>query len=457
MAISMNRHLTTSVLPAASRVVVSVSTPPSLAARTPVCAYARRMSRHQDPASGPFRVELDAVRGASALAVRAVQGITDLVEEMHGAIAGLSPPIAANPAQPKTTRGIARWVYRSVRGVTGVVGWGMNRSLDVAQLPLVSEALAPALGRIAVRLKLTSAEPYREPVRAALNGVLGDILADTANPLAIDMRFRQRGRALEASRSNGKLLIMVHGLCMNDLQWLRDGHDHGAMLAERLGWETIYLHYNSGRRVTENGADFADLLEHTLGNWPVPITQLAIVGHSMGGLIARSACHHALLAQQRWIQHLGKLVTLATPHAGAPLERAGRRVDLMLGASPYTAPFARLGAVRSAGIQSLRHGHVTASGESPLWPGHVKLYALACTRQKATEQHTARSLAQPLKRLVGDGLVPVKSALGQTDKPALGLPLNLPASRRAVVHQTDHFELLGSQEVAKYLLRWLRG
>lgn len=415
------------------------------------------MSPHQRPASEPFRVELDAVRGAGALAIRAVVGITDLVEEMHGAIAGLSPPIAGRSVPPKTTRGIARWAYRSVRGVTGLVGWGMNRSLDVAQLPVVSRALAPALGRIAAQLKLKSAEPYREPVRAALNGVLGDLLAATANPLAIDMRFRQHGLPLEASRSSGKLLIMVHGLCMNDLQWLRDGHDHGAMLAERLGWETIHLHYNSGRPIADNGADFADLLEHTLGRWPVPIAQLAIVGHSMGGLVARSACHHAVLARQRWIRHLGKLVTLGTPHAGAPLERAGRGVDLMLRASPYTAPFARLGSVRSAGIQSLRHGHVTERGESPLLPDHVKLYALACTRQKATEQHTARNFTQPLKRLFGDGLVPVKSALGQTDKPALGLPFKLPASRRAVVHQTDHFELLGSQEVAKHLLRWLRG
>ena len=186
-------------------------------------------------------------------------------------------------------------------------------------------------------------------------------------------------------------------------------------------------------------------------------TALAIVGHSMGGLISRSACHHALLTRQRWIRHLGKLVTLGTPHAGAPLERAGRRVDRMLGASPYTAPFARLGSVRSAGIQSLRHGHVTGSDESPRWPSHVKLYTLACTRQKATEPHTARNLAQPLQRMIGDGLVPVKSALGQADNPALGLPFKLPASRRAVVYQTDHFELLGSQEVAKHLLRWLRG
>jgi hypothetical protein len=176
----------------------------------------------------------------------------------------------------------------------------------------------------------------------------------------------------------------------------------------------------------------------------------------MGGLISRSACHHAVLKRHRWVGHLSKLVTLATPHAGAPLERAGRRVDVMLGISPYTAPFARLGLVRSAGIQSLRNGVVTEGGEPPLWPSHVKLHTLACTKQTAAAPHAAPNLTQPLKRLLGDGLVPVKSALGQTDTPALGLPFELPASRRAVVYRTDHFQLLSSPQVGKHLLRWLR-
>lgn len=400
--------------------------------------------------------DLNTVRGTSALAIQAVKSITDLVEEMHGAISGLALPLKSKETKPHKTRGITGLVYRSVRGVTGFVGWGVNRGLDVAQLPVVSKALAPAAKQLAAKLKLKSAEPYRETVRAAANGVLGDTLAATKNPLAIQMQFRQKGMALQASKSNGKLLILVHGLCMNDLQWQRDGHDHGAMLAKDLGYEPIYLHYNTGRKIHENGADFSQLLEATLQQWPVPITELVIVGHSMGGLVTRSACHHALNADHVWVKKLNKLITLGTPHAGAPLERAGRGVDYILGFSPYTVPFARLGLVRSAGIQNLRDGAVTQAGELPAWPKHVKLYALACTKQKAPAPDQKADLAGPLKRLLGDGLVTVKSALAQEDKPSLSLPLKLPTTRQALVYETDHFELLGSQQVGKHLLRWLK-
>lgn len=404
--------------------------------------------------------ELDTVRGTSALAISAVQGITDLVEEMHCAISGLALSVKSKEAKPKKTRAITGLVYKSVRGITSAVGWGIDRSLDVAQLPVVSKALAPAARQLASKLKLKSAEPYRETVRAAANGVLGDTLATHKNPLAIQMQFRQKGEPLQSSdKHNGKLLILVHGLCMNDLQWLHGGeggHDHGAMLAEQYGFEPIYLHYNTGRHINQNGADFAALLERTLMNWPVPINELVIIGHSMGGLLTRSACHHGLQAKHRWIKHFSKLITLGTPHLGSPLERAGRGVDFVLGISPYSAPLAKLGLVRSAGIQDLHDGSIAPAGEQAAWPKHVKLYAVAATKQKAKAENTGVDLTQPLKRLLGDGLVPVKSALAQEAHMKLGLSRPLPAARQAVVYATDHFELLSSQAVAQHLLRWLK-
>ena len=407
--------------------------------------------------SRPSHQNIQSVRGTSSLAIQAVQGITDIVEGMHGAIVNLAPALSRKPANPSKTHGITRLVYGSVRGITALVGWGIDRSLDVAQLPVVNKALAPALKQLGAKLQLKSAEPYRETVLAAVNGVLGDTLAATSNPLAIQMQLRQRGQALVPSQSNGKLLILVHGLCMNDLQWMHQGkdggHDHGAMLAEQLGYEAIYLHYNTGRHIHENGKDFAALLESTLKNWPVPITELVIIGHSMGGLVTRSACHHALQGKQAWVKHLSKLVTLGTPHAGSPLERAGRGVDFLLGISPYSAPLARLGLVRSAGIQDLHDGSVTPKLEQALWPKHTKLYTLAATKQKNVN---AQDLLQPIKRLLGDGLVPVKSALAHDAHAKLGLSKSLPASRQAVVEATDHFELLSSPIVAQHLLRWLQ-
>ncbi len=416
----------------------------------------RKSPSSQSSPAPRLKQNIETLRGSSALAIEAVKGITDLVEEMHVAIVNLALPLSGKEAKPRKARGITGLVYRSVRGITSAVGWSIDHGLRAAQLPVISKALAPAARQLASKLRLKSAEPYRETVRAAANGVLGDTLAATKNPLAIQMQFRQRGLSMETLPKKGKLLILVHGLCMNDLQWLRDGHDHGAMLADKLEYEAIYLHYNTGRHIAENGADFARLLEQTQEKWPVPITELVIMGHSMGGLITRSACHHALQANQVWVKRLNKLICLGSPHAGSPLERAGRGVDYLLGISPYTAPFTRLGLVRSAGIQDLRDGAVTPSGQLPLWPQHVKLYTLACTKQKVPAPAHKKDLTEPAKRLLGDGLVPVKSALAQEDKPALGLPLKIPASRQAVVYETDHFQLLGSQEVAMHLLRWLK-
>src|SRR5439155_25889866 len=139
-------------------------------------------------------------------------------------------------------------------------------------------------------------------VIAALNGVLGDHLAAQETPLAIETHWRCGGQALPLSRvalaaalpqASDKHVVLVHGLCMNDLQWQREGHDHGAALARDLGYTPLYLHYNSGLHISENGRQFAQLLETLIAHWPSPVEELVIVGHSMCGLVARSAWHYA--------------------------------------------------------------------------------------------------------------------------------------------------------------------
>jgi len=76
---------------------------------------------------------------------------------------------------------------------------------------------------------------------------------------------------------------MVHGLCLNDRHWRRDEHDHGAALADDLGLTPLYLRYNTGLHIGDNGRDFAKMLETLLRNWPRPVEELVILGHSMGG------------------------------------------------------------------------------------------------------------------------------------------------------------------------------
>jgi hypothetical protein len=380
-------------------------------------------------------------RGGVRLAIDGVRGVTGIVEAMHQRIAGGAPPLGRVPDKP--TRGITGFVYRSIHGTTALVGTALDAALAGAQAVVL---------RTAQDAPDEQAQPVRDAVVAALNGVVGDHLARTGNPLAIDMQLRFRPP--DNAPASPHLLVLVHGLCMNDAQWLRDGHDHGASLARAFGYSPVYAHYNTGRHISENGDDLARKLEELMRDWPVPVESMTIIGHSMGGLVARSAVHQATQAGMQWPRHLKRLVFLGTPHHGAPLERGGNWLHRVLGLSPYIAPFARLSGLRSAGITDLRHGNLTdadwqgdrfASRDLrtalPL-PAGVACFAIAGTLGRDKADH-------PL----GDGLVPLESALGHHVKPTR--ELHIPASRQFVARGVNHLGLLSSDAVYRRLKRWL--
>jgi pimeloyl-ACP methyl ester carboxylesterase len=332
-------------------------------------------------------------------------------------------------------------VYRAVRGTARLVGDGAE-----AICTLLPDGDA-------------SLSPRREAFLAALNGVFGDHLAATGNPLAIPMARHVGGRGHEPSTApTGRILVLVHGLAMNDLQWARHGHDHGQALARDAGYTPVYLHYNSGLHVSQNGRAFSELLDNLIADWPVPVQELVIIGHSMGGLVARSACH---VGEGRpWRRPLTALVCLGTPHHGAPLERGGRLVDGLLGVSAFAAPLARLGQARSAGITDLRFGnvqdadwqrHATRHAQTrddrvptPL-PRGVKCYLVAAVKARnASSLHAAT---------IGDGLVPLRSALGEHEDRRLAL--RVPLARRKVIASANHWDLLSSAKVYAQLKSWL--
>jgi pimeloyl-ACP methyl ester carboxylesterase len=383
------------------------------------------------------------------LAIDAVLGLTDLVETEHHNISR-APGIFGRPAQGGT-RGITGVVYQSIRSVTKLVG----SSLNVGLAPLL------LLDRDA------HSTPEREAALAVLNGILGEHLVATANPLAITMRLRREGLPLQIHRDalsaaipkvGSKLLILVHGLCCNDLQWFRQGHDRWQVLSRDLGYTTAYLHYNSGRHVSHNGRDFAALLESLVQQWPVTIKELVIVGHSMGGLVARSAYHYGRSANHRWAHYLRKLIFVGTPHHGTPLERWGNLINVGLDLSPYTTAFARLGKIRSAGITDLRYGNLLdedwngsdrfahrRDSRLPLpLPSEVNCYALAALKSdRSTTVTDAR----------GDGVVPVSSALGRHEDPARALAFR--PNHQAVVTGINHFDLLRDAAVHQQIRSWL--
>jgi len=390
------------------------------------------------------------LRGLARLGFDATLGVTDLIEQLHRTIGDLAPPLG----RPRSTRtgGITGAVYGSIRGTTRLLASGADASLRRLAPPADDAPLSPK----------------REAALAVLNGVWGDHLEASGNALAIPMGLRLNGRHIELTASGlkaalpettGRIAILLHGLCMNDLQWQRQGHHHGATLGRELGYTVLALHYNSGLHISVNGERFATLLEQLTAHWPRPVEELVLVGHSMGGLIARSACHAAKEMRLGWRARLTRLVCMGTPHHGAVLERGGHLVDKILGLSPYAAPFARLGKARSAGITDLRYGNVQKGDwagrhphdqkhddrtPTPL-PAGVQVHLLAATT--AAEPRGLRH------SVIGDGLVTLASAWGEHRDKALALAV--PASHKRLITGASHWDLLSHPEAADALQRWL--
>jgi len=383
------------------------------------------------------------LRALVRLVAQATTGVTNLVEHVH-----LGQPL---PAAPDRTGGIAPLTYRTIRGVTRLVG----DSLDVVLAPL------DLLGE-------RRPTPERQAILAALNGALGDQLTESCSTLAVTMAFRRDGETLPEDRAalaraipaaSGKVILLIHGLLMSDSQWAFDGDDFGAALARDLGYTPVYLLYNSGRHISTNGRELAERLEALLAAWPCPVEEVSILGYSMGGLVARSAAHYAAAADHDWLRRLRHLVFLGTPHHGAPLERGGAWVNIALEAVPYAAPFGRIGRGRSAGITDLRHGNLLDED----WQGRDRFRDTIDRRQivplpPGVACYTMAGSLRPgpdvlSDRLLGDGLVPLNSALGLHRDPAR--TLDLPDERRWIGYGLGHLDLLRQPVVYDRLRAWL--
>ncbi len=337
-------------------------------------------------------------------------------------------------------RGIAGFVYRTVRNSALLTGATLDGSLaGVERLLAQSSSVAEAADDGATRLALL----------AALNGVVGDHLERTNNPLALPMQLRPRGR------TGDRLLLLVHGLCMNDLQWRREGHDHGAMLEAHSKWSPVYVRYNTGRHVSTNGQELAHQIEQAVQNWPVAIESIAIVGHSMGGLVARSAVHCAQTSGMSWRSRLRHLVHLGTPHHGALLERGGNWLQAVLEVSPYAASLARLAAMRSDGITDLRFGNVLDADWHAARDGHRDTRTVVPLPAGVRSYAVAGRLSSKIPgSAVGDGLVTVASALGRHRRPSRDL--RFPAAQVLEVPGAGHLDLLNDPRVTRQLRVWLR-
>ncbi len=307
---------------------------------------------------------------------------------------------------------------------------------------------------------------------AILNGAIGDYLARTGNGLATELCFVARigesPLALERQSlvnacpgATPRVALFVHGLMCTESVWeMKDGTDYGTRLARDLGYTPIYVRYNSGRAIADNGASLSRSLDALIAEYPGPLEEIMPVGHSMGGLVVRSACHVARLAKSHWLSRVRRAIYVGTPHLGAPLERVGRTVAKVLRAidDPYTRLVAEIGDLRSEGVKDLGDADLRHEDR-----GAARGLGLRDPRHPVPLlpeiQHflVAGSLsADPwIAALFGDAIVPVRSATaGQVDSLRRGA---IPPSHVKLLAGLSHVMMARDSEVYAAIRDWCQG
>lgn len=394
--------------------------------------------------------------GAAQVAITGLTQVTTAVQDIHRAIAaipfGLLKPLPGVRATAFTHDTIADGVYETVRTVMQGVGEGARLAIKSMPPEWLPDREAPP--------------PWSSDAISALNGAFGDHLAAQDHPLTLGMAFAAKGRAVSLDavdmataypQATGKVAIFVHGLCCNESVWDmyradHDGQNYAERLAREAGFTPMFVRYNSGLAMADNGAALAQLLDGLMEVYPRRIQQLVIIGHSMGGLVARSALAQAMADDLTWLRRTTHLFCLGSPHLGAPLEAWAWQAARLLDAVPFTVPFAGWLKARSIGVKQLRHGHIrfedcvdedldgvfgTPAGPCPR-PDHVRLGFIGTV--------LGADAYSPVSRFLGDGLVRLSSAqatsLGDVDWAAFS--------------GRHHIRLVNDRDIYNQLLAWLQ-
>ncbi|MBC7303300.1 MAG: alpha/beta fold hydrolase [Nocardia sp.] len=381
-------------------------------------------------------------------------GAVDGIAAMHRAISdrvfaavrlGVGPAALPVKAVHDT---ITEGVYAAVGGTGYVIG-------EVASAVRVPGVTAP------------SRTVWGAGVLAAVQGLIGDTLADQTPILSSPMTFRVDGMPVPPEElaahfpvPTTRLVVLLHGLVETEHSW-RLGHrpTYGERLEADLGYSPVFVRFNTGLHISENAAQLSDLLTRLVDSWPMPVHEICLIGHSMGGLVLRSACHQAEQTGQAWVRSVRQMVCLGSPHHGAPLEQLAHYASAVLDLLPETRPLSTLLRRRSAGIRDLRQGSLVdedwrdldvntlrarAVKEVPLLPG-VDHYFVTTT--------ITHSPTHPLGVIIGDGMVLSGSGSGR----GRTRRLNFDGVNGLHVPAANHFSLLNHDAVYDALHSWLSG
>lgn len=389
-------------------------------------------------------------RAAYAPALNAgLQATTSRIQEMHQAIAGKTfDGLLTIPGLSVPTR-IVQGVHDAIaQGVYAAVRQGGNAALILA---------AGAEQQISGRARVPG--PREQALRSALNGATGDSLAAAGNALAVQMELHAGGAALALTRASlaglrPRVCVFIHGLACDEQSWnLRASAwnesawahllpadrplQYGALLEHELGVSAIFLRYNTGLAIDTNAQQLAALLERAAQAAP-QVREWLLIGHSMGGLVARRAHDIAASARLAWARRAPMIVCLGSPHHGAPLAKLGALATAVLNSSEVTRPLARIAGARSQGVKDLQRGLTHQA--PPLAPPALRLlFAIL-----GEESGPGRSAF--IGRMFGDGLVMPGSA---ADDGAVG------DVQRVALAGLGHMDLLNHPRVYSVLRRWL--
>ncbi|HWD76289.1 MAG TPA: hypothetical protein VG371_14200 [Solirubrobacteraceae bacterium] len=398
------------------------------------------------------------IRALGELAGEAAAGIAGQVRDVHAGVAqrvfgSLRVLGAATEPVRLIHDGVSTGAYAAACTLTGAVVRGGAAAFSLTRTddnPSISDSVP---GRMAV---------------GAINGMWGDRLNGRRSVLETPMAIRCGGCVVPLTPDSlarafpdatRKIAVFAHGLCETDDAW-RLGADrnvpYGDRLRAELGYTPVYIRYNSGLHISVNGRALARLLDALTAVWPVEIAEIALIGHSMGGLVSRGACHYA--ADGSWRDRVRHVVSLGAPHKGAPLELAANAACHAASRLPETRPFATPIKVRAPGVKDLGYGYVVDED----WKGHdadafwtntgTEVPFLESANHYFVSATLSRDSEAPLGRLIGDLLVLRRSAWSQQGR---GQRLQFPVDRYTHVGGANHFDLLNHPAVYAQIRKWL--